>query len=182
MTIVATPRSYHLSRMDASVEHHLRACDMFAHVADAVPASGWTAPTPCPDWDARMLVEHVIGFHEVLILRPLAVRAHRPREGPAERWRATLDALRGVLEPSDVLGALSADVLVHAWDLSRATGIDSASDDGLCLVSYDAMSATDLSRGDMIGPAVAAPDDADVLTKLAAYYGRDPSWTPPAAP
>ena len=41
----------------------------------------------------RALVEHLIGFHEVLILRALGVRAHRPRTGPAERWTATQTAL-----------------------------------------------------------------------------------------
>src|SRR5438045_6217662 len=176
ITIVATPRSYHLLRMDALVDRHRRACDAFARVADAVPASAWAARTPCPDWDARALVEHVIGFHEVLILRPLAVRAHRPREGPAERWRATLNALIPVLAPSDLLGALTTDVLVHTWDLARATGVDPGADE-LYATVYQAVSATALPRGEMIGPAVPVAEDADDLTKLAAFYGRDPAWT-----
>ena len=29
----------------------------------------WDRPSPCADWDARGVVEHVIGFHEVLVLR-----------------------------------------------------------------------------------------------------------------
>ena len=42
------------------------------------------------------------------MLRPMGVRAHRPRTGPAARWRATSDALFTALtEPADVLGALT---------------------------------------------------------------------------
>ncbi|MDQ1466873.1 MAG: hypothetical protein QOH10_1288, partial [Actinomycetota bacterium] len=60
--------------MDELVVRHRRACDGFAGVADRVPAERWTAATPCSEWDARALVEHVIGFHEFLLLRPLGVR------------------------------------------------------------------------------------------------------------
>lgn len=32
------------------------------------------------EWDARGVLEHVIGFHEVLLLlRPLGIRADRPK-------------------------------------------------------------------------------------------------------
>jgi uncharacterized protein (TIGR03083 family) len=180
ITIVATSRSYHLSTMDALVERHIRACDAFARVADSVPHSMWTAPTPCPEWDARAIVEHVIGFHEVLILRPLGVRAHRPREGEPERWRATMNALAGVLEPNELLGALTTDVVVHTWDLARATSIEAAVDEDLCATSYEAARRANFARGEGIGPAIDAPADADVLTQLVAFYGRDPSWTPPS--
>jgi hypothetical protein len=28
----------------------------------AVPPDAWPAPSPCTEWDARAVVEHVIGF------------------------------------------------------------------------------------------------------------------------
>src|SRR6476619_5722064 len=65
------------------VERHRRACAGFLYVADLVPADRWDRPTPCSEWDTRALVEHVIGFHEVLLLRPMGVQANRPRTGPA---------------------------------------------------------------------------------------------------
>ena len=63
----------------------------------------WTLPTPCTEWDATALVEHVIGFHDFLLLRPLGVRAHRPRTDPAARWEATAAVLFAALDVDGVL-------------------------------------------------------------------------------
>ena len=118
----------------ALIEQHRRACDDFGRVAERVV--DWDSPTPCDEWDARALVEHVIGFHDFLLLRPLGVRANRPRGDPAARWRATSDALftalaapdvldretelpgGGTSTPRTMLAALTTDVLVHTWDLA----------------------------------------------------------------
>ena len=159
----------------------------------------WAAPTPCTEWDARALVEHVIGFHEFLLLRPLGVRAHRPRKGPAERWAATSDAMfaalaaDGVLDctcdraagggestPRTMLGALTTDVLVHTWDLARAVrGADPALDEALCREAYDAARGSrHRSRTGTAGPRSRSPDDAGIVgRRCVGYYGRDPSWT-----
>src|SRR5438309_807141 len=64
-----------------------------ARAGGAEAAEAWSRPSPCAGWTARDVVEHVIGFHEVLVLRPLGVKVERPREGPAARWRATERAL-----------------------------------------------------------------------------------------
>lgn len=91
-----------------------------------------------------------------------------------------MNALIPVLEPMDLLRALTADVLVHTWDLGRATGVDPGIDP-LYGTVYAAVASTELPRNEMIGPACAVADDADDLTKLAAYYGRDPAWTTPVS-
>ena len=160
------------------IERHRRACAGFSRVADGASDEHWDRPTPCTDWDARALVEHVIGFHEVLLLRPMGVRAHRPRTGPAARWRATSDAMFGaVTEPVAVLGALATDVLVHTWDLARAVGIEPDLDEAMCREAVAALRDRDLPRDDgMFAPAVPVADDADPVTVLIACYGRDPGW------
>jgi uncharacterized protein (TIGR03086 family) len=177
------------------IERHRRAGAGFSQIANAVPVDQWDRPTPCPDWDAQALVEHVIGFHDVLLLRPLGVRAGRPRTGPAARWAATAAALAtalaepGVLDrpidlpgggtstPGDMLGALTTDVLVHTWDLARAVDLDSALDAELCAAAYDVAVAAGIPRnGSMFGAAVRVEPDADAATKLVAFYGRDPAW------
>ena len=177
------------------VSRHRRACDGFSRVADTFDAEQWSRPTPCTEWDARALVEHVIGFHEFLVLRPLGIRANRPRGDPAARWRATAIALFAYLEtdgaldrpaelpgggqssPRQMLGALTTDVLVHTWDLARAGGLDPRLDRELCERAYDAAPAAGLSSDDgMFAPAVTVPPDADPETRLVALYGRDPAW------
>ena len=104
----------------------------------------------------RAVVEHVIGFHEVLVLRPLAVRVERPRHDVPERWRATHDALFTVLadeyslsrplrsqpdadtyELGTLLPALSIDVLVHTWDLARAIELEVRLDPQLVERAYE---------------------------------------------
>jgi uncharacterized protein (TIGR03086 family) len=181
--------------MSERVDSHLRACEGFSRITRQVRADQWDAPTPCSEWDARALVEHVIGFHEYLLLRPLGVRANRPRTDPAARWRATADAIvvalsaDGVLDratelpggghttPRTMLNALTADVLVHTWDLARAADIPPDLDADLCARAYDAAIASGLARDPrMFGPEVPVPPDSDVVTRLVAFYGRDPEW------
>src|SRR5271167_3006758 len=125
---------------------HLRACRRFGQAVAAAP-DRWSAPSPCTDWDARAVVEHVIGFHDVLLLRPMGAKPDRPKGDPAARWEITYAALVALFErpglfdgPVDVpavgnnpptrieaaplVGLLSQDVLVHTWDLARAVGAD----------------------------------------------------------
>ena len=186
--------------MDDLVERHRRACDAFAAVAAAIPADGWSAPTPCTDWDARAVVEHVIGFHEFLLLRPMGVRANRPRDDEPARWRATSDALFAALAPDGaldratelpgggtstprtMLAALTTDVVIHTWDLARSAGIAVELDPQCCAIALRAAEAhpPDPSAG-MIAPPVAVPADAGAQARLLGAYGRDPSWTPPRA-
>ena len=59
--------------MDEIVELHRRASDGLLSVARAA-AGRWERPSPCTEWDARGVVEHVIGFHEMLVLKPLKQR------------------------------------------------------------------------------------------------------------
>ncbi len=125
--------------MSELVERHRRACAGFSRVAALVQPDQWERPTPCSEWDARALVEHVIGFHDFLLLRPMGVRAHRPRTDPPARWEATRTAIFTTLDqpgaldqstdlpgggqstPRTMLAALTTEMLVHAWDLARAT-------------------------------------------------------------
>jgi uncharacterized protein (TIGR03086 family) len=186
--------------MDELIERHRRACDGLQALADQVPDDKWGEPTPCTEWDARALVEHVIGFHEFLLIRPLGARAHRPKDGsPADRWRATSEALfaalgeegaldretalpgGGTSKPRTILAALTNDVVAHTWDLARATGVDTDPDPELVARAWEIASADKSFGGgdDMFNASVPVPEDAPVLDKLVALYGRDPSWSPP---
>jgi uncharacterized protein (TIGR03086 family) len=177
------------------IDRHRRACDGFARVAHTVAPDAWSAPTPCDEWTARDIVEHVIGFHEFLLLRPLGVRADRPRDDPAARWDATAHALFAALEPDGaldratelpggghssprtMLGALTTDVIVHAWDLAVATGTAPELDGALVDEALAATTSAGLNRdAGTVGPEVAIAADATALDKLVAFYGRAPSW------
>ena len=68
------------------------------------------------------------------------------------------------------------DLLVHGWDLARATGQDESLDPDevhAFLVGIEPWDAALRSSGHF-GPRVAVPDDADEQTRLIAFTGRRP--------
>ena len=179
--------------MDQIVELHRRASDGLLTTARAA-AGKWDLPSPCTEWDARGVVEHVIGFHEVLILKPLGVRVERPRDDPAARWQVTAEALASVLagegaldtsievpggratELRQLVPTLTTDVLVHTWDLARATGLDEALDAAKVAWMFEGMQGIDemLRQSGQYGPKIDPGEDADLQTQLIAFTGRRP--------
>lgn len=183
--------------MSQLVNDHRTASDGFLAVARNV--TDWSAPTPCAEWDARDIVEHVVGFHDLVVLSPTDRRVGQPPDDPAERWSATAAAVHGALEEDDVLelevdvpgmgkariGRLAptftTDILVHTWDLARANGQDVTLDETLCTSAYETAQAFgDLSGSGMFAPPVEVPDDAPTQDRLLGLMGRDPNWQPPA--
>ncbi len=181
-------------------EFHLAVCRRFGDAVEAAEGK-WDRLSPCDGWDARAVVEHVIGFHDVLVLRPLGMKPERPRDNPRDRWELTFDSLRAALareglfervvdipavgnNPATTLDArkllprLTQDVLVHTWDLARAVGADDRLDPEWCAVFFDEAPADphSLSASGMFAAPVAVDDRADVQSKLLARLGRDPSW------
>jgi uncharacterized protein (TIGR03086 family) len=180
--------------MGDPIANHSKACNGFS----AVVAQGeghWANSSPCPDWEAGGIVEHVIGFHVVLLLRPMHVRSIRPKNDPAARWSVTVPSIRKAINlatasPHDpecesvnlarLLPALTTDVLAHTWDLAKSVGVDPGLDPELCEISLRAALANDegLRSSGMFGPAVSVSEDADSATRIIALLGRDPEWTP----
>jgi len=179
------------------IDRHLRACDGFSFaVGDGTERWDW--PSPCTEWDAQGIVEHVIGFHDALLLRPLDAKPDRPKDDPVARWAVTVPAIANVLLGADddlkisvssgpgmelarLLPMLTTDVLVHTWDLAKAVGAPVLADPDLCADAYNIARRNILSfqKSEMFGPSVPVPDDADPVTKLVALLGRDPSWQAP---
>src|SRR6202048_655162 len=129
---------------DGLGERHLAVCQRFGESVRAANGK-WDRRSPCDAWDARGVLEHVIGFHDVLLLRPLGLKPDRPRDNPQRRWELTFDRLgeargrenlcervvevRAVgnnlaarLDARTLVPGLTQDVLVHTWDLARAVG------------------------------------------------------------
>jgi uncharacterized protein (TIGR03086 family) len=68
------------------------------------------------------------------------------------------------------------DVLVHTWDLARATGLDETLDADEVRGLSAGMEPIDdvLRQSGQYGPRVDVPDDADEHAKLIAFTGRRP--------
>ncbi|WP_216638101.1 maleylpyruvate isomerase N-terminal domain-containing protein, partial [Mycobacterium colombiense] len=71
--------------MDDIAGLHLAVCRRFGEAVRAADGK-WHRPSPCDAWDARAVLEHVIGFHDVLLLRPLGLKPDRPPDDPRARW------------------------------------------------------------------------------------------------
>ena len=68
------------------------------------------------------------------------------------------------------------DIVVHTWDLARATGLDETLDADEVHGMYEGMLPMDevLRQSGHYGPKVEVPADADEQTKLIAFTGRMP--------
>jgi uncharacterized protein (TIGR03083 family) len=176
---------------DVRVDHR-RACRSFSDVV-AQGAGTWTNPSPCSDWDARAVVEHVIGFHDEFLLRPTGTEPSRPADDPIGRWAVTVSALELAMEVAapevhldQLLPALTGEVLAHTWDLAMAIGVDPQQylDAELCARSYDVMRANEaqVRASGLFGAAVTVPDDSDAMTRFLALSGRDRGWAAAASP
>ncbi len=163
------------------------------------------APTPCSEWDVRAVANHVLGTlwlaDGLLADRPprhpiqpgglpnLDLVGDDPATAYKEAAAAALSSARldGTLDRvhvtpiGDMPGAALADfttldVVVHAWDMARATGVPfSVAGELLAHVyAFAQVGITDAIRGRVVGPAVAVPESAPMLDRLIGHMGRTP--------
>ncbi|MGI8810556.1 MAG: TIGR03086 family metal-binding protein [Acidimicrobiales bacterium] len=169
----------------------------FTERVKSVPEGAWDNPAPCEGWVARDVVRHLVewipGFFESKagIALPKATTVD---EDPVAAWQALSDGLQALLDDPEVTSRevempmgrftveqavdmiCTGDVLLHTWDLARATGLDETLDPEEVHRMYEGMEPLDeLLRGSgHYGPRVEVPDDADEQTKLIAFIGRRP--------
>ena len=160
----------------------------------AVPASAWSNPSPCEAWTARDVVRHLVDVHErcqALVERRLAEHPSVD-EDPLGAFVAVRDQTQADLEdPASrdaeydgqfgrstfgkaVDGFVCFDLVVHGWDLARATGQDETiepQDVERLTGMVDAMGETMRANG-VIGPPVEPSADASAQTRLLNALGR----------
>jgi uncharacterized protein (TIGR03086 family) len=182
-----------------------RAVASTAGIVTGVRPGQGSAPTPCSEWDVRGLLNHVIGtlwLGEGLLADrppryPMAPgglpAADLPGDDPAAAYAeasaaalaaaGTGDALTrvhltplGEMPGPALAGFTTLDILVHGWDLAKATGQSADLDDTLAahVLAFAEQAITPDTRAPRIGPAVAVPADAPVIHRLVAFLGRQP--------
>lgn len=172
----------------SAITDHRRACEGFS----AVVAQGegrWASASPCPEWDARGVVEHVIGIHDTFLLRPTGTEPVRSVDDPVARWAVTVAAIDSAMDAASskdleidldsLLPALTGEVLTHTWDLAKAIGVDPHLDMELCAAAYDNARPNEeqVRSSGLFDSAVPVSNDADAATQLISFFGRDPKWT-----
>ena len=183
--------------MSAISEHFARVTGEFTQRARAVPDAAWDNVAPCDGWVARDVVRHMVEWMPSLFLDPWGM--DRPAfpsvdSDPAGAWETLVDAIQANLDDPeaarleadihpgrysfeqavDMFG--TGDIVIHTWDLARATGLDETLDPEDVHRMLAAMEPIDamLRESGHYGPRVIVPDDADEQTKLIAFTGRQP--------
>jgi uncharacterized protein (TIGR03086 family) len=158
-----------------------------------VPEGTHGAPTPCAEWNVRELIDHIARVGAALEL------SGRGEPVPAELWTGPVAAFdagavtkawiappavvrMGDMDmPGPLAGSmLAADLVLHGWDLARATGQEPEWPADLLGFVFDEVAKTAGQGREMgvYGPPVGVPDTAPVLHRILGLTGRDPSWRP----
>jgi uncharacterized protein (TIGR03086 family) len=182
--------------MESTAQRYDRLAGAFAAKIDAVPAGRWDAQSPCEEWKAIDVARHVTetpGMFFGFIGKEMG-EIPSVDDDPAKAFAATRAKVQAALDDPEVAGAefegsfgkqtfaeaidrfICFDLLVHGWDLARATGIDDAMDPAdVARVEEAAHQFGDKMRGPgAFGPEVAPPAGADDQAKVLAYLGRQP--------
>lgn len=87
----------------------------------------------------------------------------------------------GVDLPGEVAGLVALDeVVLHGWDLARATGQDYEPDPASAEALLPFVSGFDPGgTPGLFGPALDVSEDSPVFDQVLARAGRDPRWSPP---
>jgi uncharacterized protein (TIGR03086 family) len=165
----------------------------------------WPEPTPCPGWDVRALVNHLVCQDrwtvellagativqvgdrfdgDLLGADPVGVVTEASKQ--AQAAVTAPDALDrnvhlsfGETAAEEYVRQLLADHLIHSWDLAAATGMDRRLDAELVRVCAEWFNerAGMYRHAGVIGPPIDLPEPTGEQDQLLAAFGRDPAWS-----
>ncbi|MEO3973170.1 TIGR03086 family metal-binding protein [Streptomyces sp. CAU 1734] len=185
------------------------AADAVAGLLDGVADGRLGAPTPCPGYTVRELLGHLNGLAAAFRdtgLKRLGPTTDTPPDSALpvldDDWRTVLpkrlgelaavwagpEAWEGVTRaggvdlPAPVAGQVALnELVVHGWDLARATGQPYALPEATLRGAYGLLAEAgddDSVRGTNFGPAVPVAARAPLLDRVIGLSGRSPDWTP----
>lgn len=182
------------------------ACDSTERFVERVTPDQYDLPTPCSEWDVRALLNHLVstlalgeallsdeaptvdaepgGLPRTDLLDGDPLKAYR---SGAERLleAATVEAINrphrtplGEMPGAALAGFTTLDVLVHGWDLAKATGQDPTLDPALAehvlAFARGTIDETMGTRSPRIGPEIPTGEGASATDRLVAFLGRHP--------
>jgi uncharacterized protein (TIGR03086 family) len=180
--------------MTETADRYRRLAAAMTGKIENVAPDQWSNATPCEDWTARDLVAHLVTTHGMIAglvgldLVPVA----DPQEDPLAAWTSVRDRMQAYLDDPQaadreyegkfgrstlskaVDGFICFDLVVHGWDLARATGQDEHIDSA----ELDRARREIEARGDaarapgVLGPELAPAPGADEQARLLAFLGR----------
>ncbi|MBB2915174.1 uncharacterized protein (TIGR03086 family) [Streptosporangium becharense] len=165
------------------------------------------APTPCEEYDVRGLVNHLLFWGPSLegaarkeaVPPPAATETDVNLTGgdwatelrvqvgriltawsePAA-WEGTTHMGGPAELPASLVGGMVVgELVVHGWDLARATGQNPVWDDDLVAYVHEEVAKTAEQGREMgiYGPEVPVQVSAPMLDRVLGLTGRDPAWS-----
>ncbi|MET0419759.1 MAG: TIGR03086 family metal-binding protein [Actinoplanes sp.] len=167
-------------------------------------------PTPCPGWTVAALLDHLMGrtlvFTQAARKRmdspgaadwPLVPSAHHL----PPHWRSRLPVLLeelatswkdpgawtgtaridGVTMPATAVGIFAmSELIMHSWDLAKATGQEYAADPRTLEILIESLSEGPAEgTPGLYGPRVPVDDEDALLDQALGLAGRDANWRRP---
>ena len=184
---------------DRPAERHRQVAGLFTERVRGTRS--WDAPSPVPGWAARDVVRHLTDWFPGFLASGAGIdlpRGPSVDDNPVAAWQVHCDGVQAVLDDPETAhrelanphtGRLplataidqfyTADVFMHTWDLSRATGQDDRLDPAFCAQLLGGMEQMEqvIRASGQFGARVEVPGNADTQTRLLGFIGRDPFWT-----
>lgn len=183
-----------LTRLQAGIEQA-------RPIIAAAATSDYGLPTPCPGWDVEQLIIHVIGaltmyrdvgingevdpalFTRDLVAGDAGTSFNAAGAAAVAAWslpgkvEGTAKLPFGEFPAAFALQLPAMEMVVHGWDLAKATGqhVEWRPDLIADTLSFGESTFTDPAfRGNHFAPPVEVGPDADDVTRLVAFLGRQP--------
>jgi uncharacterized protein (TIGR03086 family) len=175
-------------------------------IVDGVTAEQFGDATPCDDWDVRALLNHIILWtaysaqqraHGGSVAEELMTKDFAAEPGFAADyakqaglavdawadpavWEREIDVMGSATPAADIAALLIAEMVLHGWDLARATGQEYRCDDAVAAVVL----RTVQEQGELFrkyqgfAEPVTVAVDAPVFDQALALSGRVPAAQP----
>jgi uncharacterized protein (TIGR03086 family) len=163
-------------------------------------------PTPCRDWDLRTLLNHTILWtsysaerraHGESVAEELMKKDFTAEPGyqadyvaqidkavqawsDPKAWEGDIGVMGDATPAADVAAMLIMEMVLHGWDVAKATSQEYACDAAVAALLLDTVQA----QGELFrkyqgfADVVTVPDDAPAFDRALGLSGRDPQWRP----
>ena len=194
------------SRTPTMGELYVRAMESAAMFVSGIREDAWHDPTPCTEWDLRVLVNHItfenLWAAELFPGKTMAEVGDRFNgdllgDDPIGAFNRSVEAATAAVSAPGAMEAVThlsfgdtpgseyarqlfADMLIHGWDVAKASRQDAALDAALVdagLPLAEEVAALAGGSGAFAAPVPIA-DGVPAQTRLLALVGRRADWAP----